>query len=86
MGRVLCEPSWHGLSWFWAELSCTQPLLSLLSDRTTDSNHEFQAGCQPGGDKYVSITHSNLNFFPQIDCPAPMWQRTILEPVAIIDL
>ena len=21
MGRVLCEPSWHGPSWFWAELS-----------------------------------------------------------------
>ena len=21
MGRVLCGPSWHGPSWFWAELS-----------------------------------------------------------------
>ena len=24
MGRVLCGPSWHGPSWFWAELSCTR--------------------------------------------------------------
>ena len=24
MGRFLCGPSWHGLSWFWAELSCIQ--------------------------------------------------------------
>ena len=24
MGRFLCGPSWHGPSWFWAELSCTR--------------------------------------------------------------
>ena len=23
-GRVLCGPSWHGPSWFWAELSVIQ--------------------------------------------------------------
>ena len=23
MGRVICGPTWHGPSWFWAELSCT---------------------------------------------------------------
>ena len=29
MGRVLCGPSWHGPSWFWAELSCTPLIFSL---------------------------------------------------------
>ena len=24
MSRVLSGPSWHGPSWFWAELSCTR--------------------------------------------------------------
>ena len=26
MGRVLCEPSWHGPSWFWAEFSVILPV------------------------------------------------------------
>ena len=28
MGRVLCGPSWHGPSWFWAELSVIRYLTS----------------------------------------------------------
>ena len=26
-GPILCGPSWHGPSWFWAELSCTRPVI-----------------------------------------------------------
>ena len=38
MGRVLYGPSWHGPSWFWAELSCTR--LRVLETFVLE-NHEF---------------------------------------------
>ena len=65
-GRVLCGPSWHGPSWFWAELSVIRLVDIPADDYLTPASTRTRALHTKKLRQYASSTDAlKYSFFPR---------------------